>query len=1173
MPSKKNSAEMPPVLEEEVALEEGFTEERFDEAALEELASKGLGLKTETVYRAKLQYLIDLTFEPIPNVQDALFSLLPETAPGYRAGELKKQVLQVLEKAAKQARMALRTKSDVDLPEIVFDKPAYDFLPIQNLTIEVTSEFSVDPISAAGYLSKTPLLFVDNAGMTCLKYFLKSNLYDANKKYTRLFHNYTFRYDELKGLAGVPQKNERYDELTAPLHALFAGNIDPQALAKADIRVQILYYIWYIATKMISEGAIMPRLVVSQNYLYCHWLPATIHEDVRELVTKLGIFMMGYEHLFFNRKDRSVVLNPLYVGELYLNLFIQNAVSVAYPQKISEELDILLDGLGHNLETDLIEDKSVQLRIESWLSALNMKSSTVTPVMRFYDLNEKDVMQSSLFMNLNDEIIKVADEEKKLQMQAISQKYASDSKFQRKVDEFVSLSYNEGDEEDLEDAYESFSKTDAVAIEIGFVGVDESIKEELYERGLIDDSGIVSLTHIINEPCCKDIQYECIRTACRIASITPNLQQLFSSQNNICILPLSELYDTLTVAQKGLALLGVRIIMPRALKKMLLPQSSVRIGLSIKGFDNSSGLLSLSKMLDFSWELAIGDKKLSSSEFNVLLANSGRIVRFHDTFVYADPDLLLKLKDQIKKQEKLQENPLNLLTAALTRNYGDHAVSLTEGLRKTLELITTPSPIDPPQGLKASLRPYQQRGYEWLMHNMNVSIGSILADDMGLGKTLQVITALLKLKEDGRLDSDRQALIVVPTSLLTNWHREITNFAPSLSVSIMHGTTSKLDKFETDVVVTSYGYVRTRNKELNKKQFAILVVDEAQAIKNRNTSVNKAVSSLKADYYIAMSGTPVENHLIEYFSILDFTNRGLFGSAENFKRDFANPIENNRDMSAVNRFKNLTAPFIMRRLKSDKNIINDLPDKIVCDQFCTLTPNQTALYESVVNETMNKLNDAEKGTERNAMLLMLINRLRAICNSPAQFEKSEENYPASDSGKVERLLELIDELSENNGKALIFTQSVIMGNYLVKILEEHTGRAPQFLHGGVALKDRMMMVDSFQNDPNERFMLLSLKAAGTGLNLTAANCVIHFDLWWNPAVENQATDRAYRIGQKKNVEVYRFICANTFEERINELINSKKELAELTVHEGESWIGNLSNRQLNALFALSKPDN
>jgi SNF2 family DNA or RNA helicase len=411
---------------------------------------------------------------------------------------------------------------------------------------------------------------------------------------------------------------------------------------------------------------------------------------------------------------------------------------------------------------------------------------------------------------------------------------------------------------------------------------------------------------------------------------------------------------------------------------------------------------------------------------------------------------------------------------------------------------------------------------------------------------------------------------VVPTGLLTNWQTEIAKFAPSLTSHVFHGQNREFEAFDADVMLTTYGVLRSDSGLLKKQKWQIVIIDEAQNIKNQETAQAKAVKSIPAGIRIAMSGTPVENRLSEFWSIMDFANRGYLGTVKTFKEDYADPIQVFNDGQAVSKFKKITAPFMLRRMKSDKSIISDLPDKIEQNQFASLTKQQAALYEKTTRAAMEEIEGMEGGDnqtlfKRQGLVLQMILALKQICNHPTQFLKNGI-YDASLSGKTELLFELLDGITQSGEKVLVFTQFKEMGDLLERFIAGRFGERPMFYHGGCSVKQREEMVRRFQGNRADKVFVLSLKAAGTGLNLTAASHVIHYDLWWNPAVENQATDRAYRIGQTRNVMVHRMICKNTFEERIDEMIQKKKHLADLTVATGENWLGKLSNKELREIF-------
>lgn len=617
----------------------------------------------------------------------------------------------------------------------------------------------------------------------------------------------------------------------------------------------------------------------------------------------------------------------------------------------------------------------------------------------------------------------------------------------------------------------------------------------------------------------------------------------------------------------AMRLLGVNVIMPKALQTLIRPQISVK--LKSKGKD-SNGFLSMSDLLDFNWQVAVGNVFLSPEEFDRLLGHASGLLRFKEQYVYIDEAGMSKLQKVLNAPPKIK--PGELLQAALCGEYKGAPVELTDEVRELIRQFTSQSVIPLPKSINAQLRPYQERGFSWMYRNMKIGFGSIIADDMGLGKTLQVITLLAKMKEEGAMDK-KQALVVVPTGLLHNWQSEVKRFAPQLTTGVYHGTARDLkddDCKNADIILSTYGVVRSDADILKKQKWQVLVIDEAQNIKNSDTAQSKAIHSIPANCHIAMSGTPVENRLSEFWSIIDFTNKGYLGSAKDFSDSYAKPIQKYGDSRVAERFRKVTAPFLMRRLKTDKSIISDLPDKIERNELASLTPEQAALYQETVNKCMAVIEsmegeDSQTLFKRQGLILQMMLALKQICNHPTQYLK-DNRMDATLSGKTVMLLDMLRSIIDADEKVLIFTQFREMGDLLRHFIRATLDEEPMFYHGGCSLKQRQEMIDRFQNNRNDRIFILSLKAAGTGLNLTAATHVIHYDLWWNPAVEAQATDRAYRIGQHNNVQVHRFITQNTFEERIDAMIQEKKYLADLTVSTGESWIGRLSNKELHEIF-------
>jgi len=419
-------------------------------------------------------------------------------------------------------------------------------------------------------------------------------------------------------------------------------------------------------------------------------------------------------------------------------------------------------------------------------------------------------------------------------------------------------------------------------------------------------------------------------------------------------------------------------------------------------------------------------------------------------------------------------------------------------------------------------------------------------------------------------------LLVCPTSVLTNWQREAARFTPSLPVTVHHGTGRargydlQQRAYAHAIVLTSYALLHRDLDDLSTMQWAGVVLDEAQNIKNPSTKQSQAVRTLKADYRIALTGTPVENHVGDLWSIMDFLNPGFLGTRQEFKRNYFVPIQAFRDREASERLHRIAGPFLLRRLKTDRSVISDLPEKNEMKVFCTLTAEQGRLYTQVVEEAEKRIRDAE-GIERRGVILAALTKLKQVCNHPAQY-LGDESAVDGRSGKLTRLTEMLEEVIEAGDRSLVFTQFVEMGHILQRHLQEELGREVLFLHGGVPKRRRDALIEAFQSEDADSppIFVLSLKAGGTGLNLTAANHVFHFDRWWNPAVENQATDRAFRIGQTRNVQVHKYVCAGTLEERIDEMIERKRSVAEDIVGGGETWITELSNEELHDMFALRK---
>lgn len=697
--------------------------------------------------------------------------------------------------------------------------------------------------------------------------------------------------------------------------------------------------------------------------------------------------------------------------------------------------------------------------------------------------------------------------------------------------------------------------------ELKFDAETRKKEEELHEKGEFGSSP-VPYSLLLASPRWQTHRYAAASALAAFVKALPALSALLNGRGTMTLEP-AFLKTFFTEIAPQITWLGVPLVLPGKLRGLLRPRLIARVG-TIPGGGVGS-FLTRETLSEFRWEVAIGSRTMTLEELRKLMDEVGNVIPIDDEFVFLDPKLLEDMEEIAKKSS----DPFERLRATLTGEWRGAQVLADENLRERMRVLTDVKDLPVPAGLRAELRPYQHRGYSWLMKNLRLGFGGLIADDMGLGKTLQAIAAMTALKESGEL-AEKKILCVLPMGVLTNWAREIERFSPTLTVGLYHGLDRAMPEVLPDVTLTSYGTLRRDVEVLKSRRWRLVVLDEAQAVKNPAAAQSSAVRSLTADAVIAMTGTPVENRLMEYWSILSVVMPGLLGSATDFQREYATPIEIDHDPARLEAFRRLTAPFMIRRVKSDKSIIRDLPEKNVIDRFTSITKEQAALYAKTLDESMRKLRGEDRSmtlAQRRGIVLTLIMKLKQICNSPSQFLGTRTEKP--DAGKGVALLEILSECRESDRKVLIFTQFREMGERLQEWIAKATGERPDFLHGGVTRERRARMTDRFQNDRTVRTMIVSLKAGGTGLNLTAASAVVHYDLWWNPAVEDQATDRAHRIGQRRDVLVYRFISAGTFEERVNELLAQKRRLTDLTVHSGENWLGDLSNDELDQLFRLS----
>ena len=662
------------------------------------------------------------------------------------------------------------------------------------------------------------------------------------------------------------------------------------------------------------------------------------------------------------------------------------------------------------------------------------------------------------------------------------------------------------------------------------------------------DTNTDTETAAMKTPISKCRNNEILRTVMALSNYLPEIRKLIEHED----VALSEerLINFIDNAAALLRRLGITVNLPKSLARELKPRLVVK--------ENSAGgslvrYLDLDTLQDFQWRIAIGDEDMSVEDFNKLLNEKRLLVSFKNGFVKMKPEELSYL---LKRAKQAPPTVNDFIKAHLT---GNSIMAFDSG--EMINNLFREQDFPVPPSLNAELRPYQKRGYNWICSLLYSGFGCILADDMGLGKTIQSIAVLLRLKEEGL--AGNCCLVVAPAALIDNWEKELARFSPSLRVTRYHGKGRHLDN-KSDVFLTTYQTVVRDLGKLKLNAFSILLVDEAHLMKNSDTRISRAVKQLRSKYRLALSGTPVENRLEDLRSLFDFILPGYLGDAAKFREQYRIPIEVARNKERAKLLQKITAPFLLRRIKTDKAIIKDLPDKVITNEYAFLEKEQAALYQSVVSDSIHKTKSADPKM-RSFVILGLLTSLKQICAHPRVYDKQS---PAEMklSGKAKLLISRLKEILFNGEKTLVFSQYVETLECLERIIKKELGETALIYHGSLSQETRAEIVDKFQGDPSVRILLVSLRAGGLGLNLTAASRVIHYDLWYNPAVENQATDRAFRIGQKRTVFVHRFITKNSFEEKVDAMITSKQELADMTIASGESWITRMTNEELQDLF-------
>jgi SNF2 family DNA or RNA helicase len=637
-----------------------------------------------------------------------------------------------------------------------------------------------------------------------------------------------------------------------------------------------------------------------------------------------------------------------------------------------------------------------------------------------------------------------------------------------------------------------------------------------------------------------------------------------------------EAWIFLTETSEKLLEAGIDILLPSWWEELKQSRLSLKVKVSSKG--KSPSFVGMNTLVQFNWRISTQDIELSEEDFHQLVDDNRRLLNIRGRWIKLDPAFIQQVKAMMSRANEEGLHFKDILEQEFAKQTTEGVateppvvIELDTYYRKLMKQLTEISEVPSlslPDSLQATLRPYQQKGVEWLLHLKQLGFGALLADDMGLGKTLQTIAYFLYAKEHGLLNGP--SLIICPTSVLGNWQKELERFAPSLRVHLHYGgNRTKGEDFpasieQADIVLTSYALAQLDQEELQAYMWNTICLDEAQNIKNADTKQSKAIRSFQAQHKVALTGTPMENRLSELWALFDFLNPGYLGSLPAFTRRFVTPIEKDRNKETIEQLQRFIHPFLLRRTKLDEDVALNLPSKQEQKEYCALTVEQASLYEQLVRDTVEKV-ETLSGIERRGYILMMLNKLKQICNHPALYLKEEEpTNLVTRSNKMESVVELIQNIQAQQESCLIFTQYIQMGEMLKTLLKEQTGEEVLFLNGSVPKHERDKMIERLQQ--NEiKILILSLKAGGTGLNLTAANHVIHFDRWWNPAVENQATDRAYRIGQTRFVHVHKLITTGTLEEKIDDMLEKKQALNNAIIT-SEQWITELSTEELKELL-------
>ncbi len=645
--------------------------------------------------------------------------------------------------------------------------------------------------------------------------------------------------------------------------------------------------------------------------------------------------------------------------------------------------------------------------------------------------------------------------------------------------------------------------------------------------------------------------------------------------------------DSLVLESAGFRILLPSWWTPQGRKRARIKvKASGRTHLSQSG--QSLGALNLPSLVDYSYELSVGGEPVSEQEWQELIHAKLPLVRFRGEWMEIDRTQMQEMLEMLRRQDDpIDGHAFGEMLGRIAEadeNWVEY--EFDEVLHSTLQALQGQAGVEQlqdPAGLSGELRQYQRHGLSWLVTQEALGLNPCLADDMGLGKTIQVIALLLYEREKILSETESEekgfvsTLLIAPTSVLSNWRKEVEKFAPRLKCLIHHGSGRMRDASELkesihgiDIMITSFT-IASRDRALLKQfKWRRIVVDEAQNIKNPKTAQARAICSFSAPLRMALTGTPIENRLTDLWSLFNFLNPGYLGTAAQFKRAYEMPIQRDSSHERLTQLQRLVSPFILRRLKTDKSIIADLPDKLEQKVYCNLTVEQASLYQALVDDVKDQLEKAE-GIQRKGLMLSTLMKLKQVCNHPAQFLQDGSAFSEARSHKLTRLIDMVGEALAENDSMLVFTQFTEIGHQLEQLLRRRCEWPVYYLHGGTSRKRREQMIDTFQDSETPAgIFILSLRAGGVGITLTQANHVFHFDRWWNPAVENQATDRAYRIGQEKTVFAHKMVTLGTLEERIDRMIEEKQALADSIVGTDENWLSELDNASFQQLIQLNR---